>query len=95
MTYIPEIVLEIVKVRLNRLASDTTMDEHLTSRIKAADEEIARKGITLDVESIADQMLLADFVVWQYQNRDKEGCMPDWLNLRIRERWMNQRNVTG
>ena len=36
-------------------------------------------------------MLCVDYVVWQYQNRDAAGAMPDWLRLRRRERWLQQR----
>ena len=33
-------------------------------------------------------MLLVDFTVWQYQNRDQGGSMPEWLRLQRRERWL-------
>ena len=33
-------------------------------------------------------MFLVDYTVWQYQNRDKPGDMPDWLRLDRRERWL-------
>ena len=39
-------------------------------------------------ESADDMMLLVDYTVWQYQNRDKPGDMPDWLRLDRRERWL-------
>ncbi len=94
MAYTPETVLGIVKARLNRLADDNTIDEYLDKRIEAADQEMTRKGVTLVAEDAEDQMLLADIVVWQYQNRDKPGYMPNWLDLRIRERWLNQQNAT-
>ncbi len=94
MAYTPETVLGIVKARLNRLADDNTIDAYLDKRIEAADQEMTRKGVTLVAEDAEDQMLLADIVVWQYQNRDKPGYMPSWLDLRIRERWLNQQNAT-
>lgn len=37
----------------------------------------------------------ADVTVWQHQNRDKPGAMPEWLRLRRRERWLSQRNEGG
>ena len=86
-----EIVLSIVKARLNRLASDTTLDPYLTSRIEAAASELEGTGIHLVDNDVEDQVMLADFVVWQYNNRDKPGGMPDWLRLKRRERWLRDR----
>ena len=84
-------VLDIVKARLNRLASDTSLDNYLRSRIEAAASELERTGIIIDPADSRDVVLLADIVVWQYQNRDKPGAMPDWLRLARRERWLQQK----
>lgn len=81
--------LSLVKARLNRLPSDTTLDEYLAARIMAAEQAIEATGIVLTT-SVADLMLLVDYTVWEYQNRDKPGSMPDWLRLRRRERWVQQ-----
>ena len=81
--------LSLVKTRLNRLPSDTTLDEYLTARIMAAEQAIGATGIVLTA-SVADLMLVVDYTVWEYQNRDKPGSMPDWLRLRRRERWVRQ-----
>ena len=81
--------LSLVKARLNRLPSDTTLDEYLTARIMAAEQAIEATGIVLTI-SVADLMLVVDYTVWEYQNRDKPGSMPDWLRLRRRERWVQQ-----
>ena len=81
--------LSLVKARLNRLSTDTTLDEYLTARIMAAEQAIEATGIVLTI-SVADLMLVVDYTVWEYQNRDKPGSMPDWLRLRRRERWVRQ-----
>ena len=81
--------LSLVKTRLNRLPSDTTLDGYLTARIMAAEQAIEATGIVLTA-SVADLMLVVDYTVWEYQNRDKPGSMPDWLRLRRRERWVQQ-----
>ena len=83
--------LSLVKSRLNRLASDTSLDEYLTARITAAEKELAGIGIHLSTDAPDDLMLLVDYAVWQYQNRDKPGGMPDWLRLKRRERWLRER----
>ena len=83
--------LSLVKSRLNRLASDTSLDEYLTARITAAEKELEAIGIHLSADAPDDLMLLVDYTVWQYQNRDKPGGMPDWLRLKRRERWLRER----
>lgn len=82
--------LLLMKARLNRLPGDTTMDVYLGQRLVAADAELNRVGIHLREDSTEDLMLLVDYTVWQYQNRDSAGGMPDWLRLRRRERWLNE-----
>ena len=47
MEYGTETVLGLVKSRLNRLKSDTSLDEYLLTMIEAAKGELARTGITL------------------------------------------------
>jgi len=88
MAYTAETVLGIVKARLNRLASDVSLDPYLTQRIAAADSELARKGIALAEDSVDHAVFLADYVAWHYQNRDQPGGMPEWLRLRMRELWL-------
>ena len=85
------IILKIVKTRLNR--TDTALDEYLTARIDAVIGELTETGIHLE-ESARDNVLVADLVVWQYQNRDKPGQLPEWLRLARRERWLQDRGGT-
>ena len=81
--------LKLVKARLNRLESDTSLDEYFISRIAGATQELESIGIHLN-DSTEDLMLVVDYSVWQYQNRDKPGNMPEWLRLRRRERWVRE-----
>lgn len=83
--------LSLVKSRLNRLASDTSLDEYLQARVTAAEKELEGIGIHLSADAPDDLMLLVDYTVWQYQNRDKPDGMPDWLRLKRRERWLRER----
>ena len=80
-------VLSLVKARLNRPPGDTALDEYLTKRIEAAIAKLEKTGIHL-TESADDMMLLVDYTVWKYQNRDKAGDMPEWLKHDRRERWI-------
>lgn len=78
-------VLEMVKARLNR--SDNILDVYLTERIRALIAECAEKGIHLRNTS-RDIIFAADYVCWQYSNREKNEPMPEWLRLARRERWL-------
>lgn len=79
--------LGLVKVRLNRLPTDTSLDEYLIARISAAIQEAEAIGIKLD--SGYDCLLyVVDYTVWAYQNRDSAGGQPEWLRLRRRELWL-------
>ena len=84
-----ETALGLVKSRLNRMAADTSLDDYFRQRIAAAVAELEGTGISL-TGSPDDLMLVVDYTVWQYQNRDSAGGMPDWLRLRRRERWLRQ-----
>ena len=86
--------LGLVKARLNRLASDATLDTYFVQRIEAAEAELESTGISL-TDSADDMMLVVDYTVWQYQNRDSTGTMPEWLRLRRRERWLKQHKLNG
>lgn len=81
--------LGLVKTRLNRLQSDTSLDDYLAARINAAEQELEHSGIHL-TDSDDDLMLVVDCTVWQYQSRDKPGAMPEWLRLKRRERWIRE-----
>lgn len=82
-----EMALGLVKARLNRPPGDTALNEYLKKRIEGAVAKLKRTGIHL-TESADDMMLLVDYTVWQYQNRDKAGDMPEWLKHDRRERWI-------
>lgn len=89
-----QMALDLVKARLNRPAADTHLDDYFMQRIEAAAGELTKAGITL-TETAEDLMLLVDYTVWQYQNRDKPGNMPEWLRLKRRERWLQQTRGDG
>lgn len=88
-----EMALSLVKARLNRLPGDTTLDDMLVNRIFAAIQQLTAIGIKL-TSSTRDLMLVVDYTVWAYQNRDKPGNMPEWLRRERFERWFES-GVTG
>lgn len=89
-----ETALGLVKSRLNRMAADTSLDDYFRQRIAAAVAELEGTGISL-TGSPDDLMLVVDYTVWQYQNRDSAGSIPEWLRLRRRERWLREKRGEG
>ena len=81
--------LGLMKARLNMLPSNTSLDTYFQARISAAITELTATGIVLD-DGQEDMLLVVDTAVWQYQNRDNAGGMPEWLRMRRRERWLQQ-----
>lgn len=79
--------LSLVKTRLNRVQGDTSLDDMLLRRIEAAAEQLEAIGIKLQ-NNERDLMLVVDYAVWQYGNRDKPGGMPEWLRRARFERWL-------
>lgn len=81
--------LAIVKTRLNRLQGDTSLDETaLLPRLNGAVLTLKKNGIDLQ-DTADDVVLLADYVVDRYQNRDQPGEMPQWLRRLRRERFLH------
>ena len=87
--------LLMVKTRLNRLASDTSMDDYLFLRIEGALGELNRMFKCNLTDATADLMLLVDYTVWSYQNRDQSGAQPEWLRQRLRERFLREGGGTA
>lgn len=81
--------LSLMKARMNRLQSDTSLDNYFDARLRSAMKELEGTGIHL-TDSAEDLLLVVDYAVWAYQNRDNTGGMPDWLRLRRRERWLKE-----
>ena len=78
-----------MKSRLNRLQTDVTLDEEFLKRLDAAQSELLTKGLHLIESDADDQLLVVDLACYRYLNRDQPGGVPDWLRLRIRERWFS------
>lgn len=90
MEFDATLALRMVKSRLNRMQSDTSLDEYLTLRIQGVVEEYSDKGAVMDSGSPRDLMLVVDETVWAYQNRDTGADVPEWLKLQRVERWLHE-----
>lgn len=88
MSALTDAALPLLKTRLNRKTSDTALDTFLTPLLESSELELTRKGIALQ-DDADDKMLLVDYAHWRYKSRDEPGGMPQWLALRLRERWLS------
>ena len=84
--------LLLVKQRKDMMPGISQKDDYLTARIQAACNSLERAGIHL-TDSIDDLMLVVDMTVWQYNNRDQSGAMPEWLKQARRERWLQDGRI--
>lgn len=84
----------MVKQRKDMLTGIHQRDDYITARVKSTVSELESSGIHL-VDTPDDLMLVVDMTVWQYNNRDQGGTMPEWLRLRRRERWMKDRKINN
>lgn len=82
--------LSLMKARLNRLESDTSLDNYLSARIDGAVETLNRMMPEPLNDSAADLILLVDYTVFHYQSRDQSGAEPEWLRMRLRERYLHR-----
>lgn len=87
-----ETAIAMVKQRKDMMPGISKRDEYISARVKSVVNELESKGIHL-VDNEADLMMVVDEAVWQYNNRDQSGAVPEWLRLRRRERWLNDRAI--
>lgn len=91
MSVISVSALPLVKQRLSRLSTDTTIDVYLVPLIDSSESELENMTGVLDGAEPEDLMLLVDYSVWRYQSRDQAGREPEWLRFRIRNRFLRNR----
>lgn len=86
-------ILDIVKARLGRM--DTALDTYFATLISATIEKLREEhGIHVQ-PTASDNVLVADYAVWRYQNRDQRDGMPEWLHTELRDRWLAERRING
>lgn len=78
-------IIELLKLDLG--ISSTARDIYFQQLVIAARDELDGRGARLDLNQIADKMLVADFAAWQYRHRESGEGMPE----HIRQRLINRR----
>lgn len=79
---------KLLLARLDRagMPPPPALDHYWHQVLNAAIKEIEKKGVTLE-DTIDDEMLAADYAAWMLDSRDNGGGMPEWLRIRLRDRW--------
>lgn len=86
-----EQVLKLLKYDLG--VSGNQRDEYLLQCLSAANSELARKGVVLDLTAADDVMLLSDYTAYKYRHRTDDAPLPKNIQLRIRNRDTKSRSV--
>lgn len=66
-------------------------DAFFTELIKASMKEIERRGITLDLKSADDAMLIVDYSAWTYRKRQEDVPLANNIQHRLRNRIIKER----
>lgn len=87
------VILSLLKLDLG--ITTNGRDEYFTKLIDGVIKEIERKGITLDVLNVDDQMLISDYSAWKYRKRQEDIPLAQNIQLRIRNRIVKERSVVN
>lgn len=87
-------LLDLTKARLE--LNRDTKDTFLTHLNEVAKVEIAREGITLNIEEVDDLDLVADYSAYLYRKRNSdEPAMPRSLRYRLNNRLMAEKGAAN
>lgn len=73
----------------------TIKDSYFRNLITAQNSELAKSGVTLDLDKTEDIIFLSDYVAFQYRKRESGGEMPKNLQLRLMNRKIRGRAASG
>jgi hypothetical protein len=83
-------VLNLLKIDLGILHNKR--DAYLIELVKATIKEIERRGITLDLKSADDAILVADYAAWTYRKRQEDIPLANNIQHRLRNRIIKERS---
>lgn len=66
-------------------------DSFFIQLIQGCIKEIERRGITLDLNSSDDQMLIVDYAAWSYRKRTEDVPLANNIQHRLRNRIIVER----
>jgi hypothetical protein len=86
-------LLELLKLDLG--FKHTARDTYLIALISSSEKELTRKGLTLSMVDIDDQMLIVDYAAWMYRNRQEYQSLPRHIQIRIHNRAIQKAGTAG
>ena len=86
-------LLELLKLDLG--FKHTARDLQLNALISSSEKELTRKGLTLDMTQVDDQMLVSDYAAWSYRNRQEYHPLPRYIQIRIHNRAIQKAGTTN
>jgi hypothetical protein len=84
-----ETVLTLLKIDLG--ITHNLRDAYFIKLIEGSMKEIAKRGIILDLNNSADQMLVADYSAWTYRKRQEDVPLANNIQHRLRNRIIEER----
>jgi hypothetical protein len=84
-----ETLLNLLKIDLG--ITHNLRDAFFTKLIEGTLKEIQRRGITSDLNSADDQMLIVDYAAWAYRKRQEDVPLANNIQHRLRNRIIKER----
>lgn len=84
-----ETLLNLLKIDLG--ITHNLRDAFFTKLIEGTLKEIQRRGITPDLNSADDQMLIVDYAAWAYRKRQEDVPLANNIQHRLRNRIIKER----
>lgn len=79
--------------KLDLGVNSTQKDDYYTLILESNQKELLTRGVHLDLSSIDDTMLLVDYTIWNYRNRNEDVPMPKNIELRLMNRKVERRII--
>lgn len=74
-------IVEMIKLDIGIMS--TARDFYFQQLAVAVREELNARGARLDLNEIADKVLVADYAAWKYRHRETGEGMPEHIRQRL------------
>lgn len=86
-------MLTMLKVDLG--ISTSAYDERLEQYLTAAQNAVAREGVTLNLGALEDMQLVIMYAAWMWRRRDSMDGMPRMLRWQLNNRIFAEKMANG
>ena len=81
---------KLVMLKMDLPITTNAYDTRLMQYLRAAEEEIAREGITLS-DTVSDNELVIQYAAWKWRNRQTGEAMPRMLRYTLNNRLFSEK----